>query len=415
MRTLDVALVLMEIRHNQWLGREEIESIQLKKLNDLLNYASGKVPHYRNLSGIRLRDMSELPHLPLLARTSVRDNPESFISSEYDRKKLAQTFTSGSSGVQVPIYSTRGEEGCGIAFECHHLFENGVGPLDSQARITHFVSAPNILQKIGIMRCSYISVLKSENELLGELRSIRPEVLCAYPSLVRSLALCNRGLGFKMIFTGGELLHPDVRTLAEKSFGCPVRDRYGSMESSWVAWECEKGGYHVHSDQAIIEVVDENGRPLPEGKVGRMVVTPLWRKAMPLIRYALDDRGAMGGKCSCGRGLHVMKMIEGRDDDFIVLPSGKMRSARAINILDDVQEVLSYQIIQERPDHFVFRFIPAGDFLDEKTKNEIRRRIAAGCLNEPVQVEFEQVEAIARGRTGKIRTVISKVKPDGAG
>ena len=413
MRPLEAARIVMEMRRSQWLEREELEELQLRKLNALLLHASSTVPHYAGLRGVRLRDLSELRSLPVLGRTSVRDSPESFLSSAFRREGLALTHTSGSSGVQVPIYSTKGEEGCGIAFECHHLFENGVGLLDRQAKITHFVSAPNLFQKMGIMRCSYHSVLKKEGEILSELKKEKAHVLSAYPSLVKGLALRNDSLRLKRIFTGGELLHPDVRALAEKSFGCPVRDRYGSMETSWVAWECPEGKYHAHSDQAIIEVVDERGETVPEGKSGRLLVTPLWRKAMPFIRYDLGDLGTAGGRCRCGRGLHVLRAIEGRDDDFIVLPSGRLRSARTINIMDDITQVLAYQIVQERPDLFVFRFVPSGKGLDNEAMKEIVRRIGSGCLGEKVRVEFEQAGELARGRTGKIRTVISRVKAVG--
>jgi phenylacetate-CoA ligase len=409
MGVIDTILILRQMRSNQRLEQEKLESLQLDKLNRLLRHASETVPHYCSLSGVRLRDITDFSSIPVLSKSSVRDSPDSFISSAFPRSTLSENFTSGSSGTQVPIYTSRRETSYGVAFECHHLLENGIGVFDAQARVTHFHSEPNLLQRIGVMRCYYLPVQKSEGDLLRALEESGAGVLCAYPSILRSLALANEGLKLKMIFTGGELLHEQVRKMAEKSFSCPVRDRYGSMESSWVAWQCEKGSYHVQSDQALVEVVDESGEPLPEGKTGRIVVTPLWRTAMPFIRYDLGDRGALGGKCACGRSLPVMKGIEGRDDDFIRLPSGRLRSARTVNLLDDIRGILSYQITQEKPDLFVVRFTPSRAGLLEAERSEIRKRIVEGCLGESVSVEFEQAEHL-RGTSGKIRTVVSKVR-----
>jgi phenylacetate-CoA ligase len=407
MAILDIALILREMRSSQRLEPQALEALQLAKLNRLIRHARLNVPRYRSLPDVK--DHSDIQKIQILTKSEVRKNPESFLSTAFPRSELREGFTSGSSGVQVPIYTLRKEISYGVAFECHHLLENGISLFDSQARVTHLSSEPNLLQRMGLMRCTYLSVQRSEAELLKLLRSSKADVLCAYPSIVRSLALANNGIQLKMIFTGGELLHPNVRKMAGESFGCPVRDRYGTMESSWVAWECEKGNYHIQSDQAIVEVVDERGASMPEGKVGRILVTPLWRMAMPFIRYDVGDRGAIGGRCGCGRSLPILKEIEGRDDDFITLPSGKKRSARTINLLDDIRGILSYQIVQERPDLFVIRYVPSGPALSDAERSEVKERILSGCLGEEVKVEFEQLQKMRSG-AGKIRAVLSKVK-----
>jgi phenylacetate-CoA ligase len=408
LRIFDIARLILEMRGNQWLDTEELESLQSEKLSRLFRYASVNVPYYRKLSGIRIGGLSDLHLLPVLSKKSLREDPGSLTSTEFDKSVLTPHFTSGSSGVQVMVYSSPGDSAYGIALECHQMLENGLSVFDTQARISHFTTLPNLLQRAGIMRCLYLPVQNGEKELISGIRKSKSRVLCAYPSVVRLLSIANDGLNLKAIFTSGEVLRDGVRKMAQESFGCPVRDRYGTMDSSWIAWECERGSYHVHSDHVIVEIVDENGVPLPEGNTGRILVTPLWRRAMPIMRYDVGDRGSLGGKCSCGRGLHVLKSIEGRDDDFITLPSGRIRSARSINLLDDITSVLSYQIVQERADLFVVRFVPAGSGLPAKDRLEIRKRIVAGCLGETVGVEFEQ-HARIRGAAGKIRAVISKV------
>jgi phenylacetate-CoA ligase len=226
------------------------------------------------------------------------------------------------------------------------------------------------------------------------------------------LSELNDGIRLKSIFAGGELLEERAKKSISKSFCCPVFDRYGSMETSWIAWECEKGSMHIQADQAIVEILDEKNNPQKPGRIGKVVVTPLWQRAMPFIRYSLGDLACIGGRCTCGRGLPVLRSINGRKDDLIILPSGKKRSARAINLMDDIEGILSYQIIQEREDLFVFRYVPAKKDIPETTKRRVSQIIKHGCLGEPVSVEFDCVKSIEKGSSGKIRTVVSKVVLD---
>jgi len=412
----DTPLLLSQMKRNQWLSEGALRRISEKKLLDLIAHARATVPFYRkSLDGMPVRSMEDLQSLPILSKTVVRDSAERFVSSAYDRRSLQATYTSGSTGIQVPLFYSRAESAYGVAFETHHLTECGAGLFDLQVRIAHYESRPNLLQRLGVFRCRYLDVRADETENLLHLASLKPGILISYPSILLPLARINSseglGLRLKLALSGGETLTPAVRKEISSSFGCPVFDRYGSMESSWAAWECREGSLHIQEDMVVVEIVGEDGKGLPDGKAGTIVVTPLWRRAMPFIRYSLGDTGSFGPPCACGRGLRTLRVARGRQDDILVLPSGKIRSARSINLMDDIPGMLSYQIIQENPSLFVFRYVPSGG-LGAKERKEVESRIRAGCLGEEVRVEFEVVPSIARGRTGKIQTVMSKVRAD---
>ena len=213
----------------------------------------------------------------------------------------------------------------------------------------------------------------------------------------------------KNVFSSTEMLSEGARKLISRSFGCSVYDMYGAVETSWIAWQCDKGSLHLYSDSIIAEIVDNQGNPVKKGEYGNIVLTTLWKRSMPLLRYCIGDRAAFGPNCTCGRGLHTLKSIEGRDDDFLTLPSGRLLSARSINTMYDMADIRNYQIIQEKEDLFVFRFVPANKILSASAKKEIIRRMKRGCHGEEVRIEFEMVDRIKRGRTGKIRAIISKV------
>jgi phenylacetate-CoA ligase len=410
---ISVGLLLAQMKINQWKTKDELERLQEEKLKELASYASANVPFYRKRFGdVAVRSLDDLQRLGVLTKADVKKDPNSLISLEFANESLIRTHTSGSTGIPLEIYHSPAESSYGLAFECHQLTEAGVGPFDLQVKVTHYQSELNFLQRLGAFRCSYLPVQEHESILLRRLGNLRPSVLCTYPSVLRILARLNERdeprLGIKKVFAGGELLSQMMRESIERSFGCRVYDRYGCMETSWIAWQCEEGALHVHSDHVVVEITDDAGFPVREGCQGNIVVTPLWQRAMPFTRYITGDRASMGSGCRCGRKSHILKNLEGRSDDVLVLPSGKVRSARSINLMDDLSELAAYQIIQEKVDLFIFRYAPVR-VLDESVKNEIRRRIRNGCLGEDVTVEFEEVGRIRRDTTGKIRTVVSKV------
>lgn len=413
-QSIDVALLLARMKLNQWKSQDELESIQEKKLRDLTSYAAEHVPYYkRSLKGNSVKSLEDLSQLPLTTKQDLRKQTDSFISKRYQKESLIKFMTSGSTGMPLAIYHDSSESHYGPAFELHPLTEAGIGPLDLQVQIAYQKGRQHLPQRLGIFRRNYLSIQDDELRNLVALKRMKPNALLCYPSYLVLLARANivSGSDFKVekVFSSAEILSKQAMKLISSSFSCSVYEMYGSTETSGIAWQCEKGSMHLNSDSIIAEIVDDEGNQVKRGDYGNIVITPLWRRSMPLIRYCLGDWAAFGPKCSCGRGLHTLKPIEGRNDDFIVLPSGRLLSARSINIMDDMTCIRSYQIIQEKEDLFVFRFVPANRTLPETSKKEIIRRIKHGCHGEEVKIEFEMVNKIERGRTGKIRTIVSKV------
>jgi len=131
---------------------------------------------------------------------------------------------------------------------------------------------------------------------------------------------------------------------------------------------------------------------------------------MPLIRYKLGDIAIpIDTKCSCGRGFPLIKDIEGREDDFFILPSGKKISPRMINVIEFIPGIQEYKIIQEKKDRIVVKLLKNHEF-SERTIIEVKNKILMGCLGEEVEIEVESVQELPKERTGKIRAVVSEVR-----
>jgi phenylacetate-coenzyme A ligase PaaK-like adenylate-forming protein len=99
----------------------------------------------------------------------------------------------------------------------------------------------------------------------------------------------------------------------------------------------------------------------------------------------------------------------GRNDDVIILPSGRMRPGIAFYPVMPLTEIYSYQIIQERPDLLVFRYVPVEKDISDYLRKDLAKELRKACLGESISIEFERVSSIKRGRTGKINTIISKI------
>jgi phenylacetate-CoA ligase len=185
---------------------------------------------------------------------------------------------------------------------------------------------------------------------------------------------------------------------------------YGTEENGLLAFECKQhAGYHVVSDAAIVEIVKKE-KNAAEGEYGDIVVTSLFNYSMPLIRYNIGDIGTFTNtKCDCGRGLPLIKRIEGRTDDFLTLPSGRKISPRVINVIEDIPGVSRYKTVQEAKDRIVVNIVKGRGFGPE-TINEIKKHIKAGCLGEDVKVDVKLVDELSTNRRGKLRAVVSNVK-----
>jgi phenylacetate-CoA ligase len=185
---------------------------------------------------------------------------------------------------------------------------------------------------------------------------------------------------------------------------------YGAQEFGRFAFECEEhSGYHIVTDNVAVEFV--NGKEsMNFGDNGEVIITDLNNNIMPLIRYKLGDIAIPLKKtCCCGRGLPLIKEIEGREDDYLILPSGRRISPRNINVLEDIPGISAYRTIQEAKDRFVVKLVKGYEF-SEKTIQVVKQRIEMGVLGEKVEVSVELVTELPKERTGKMRAVLSNCR-----
>lgn len=430
---------IWQLRRNQWLKEEELIRIQETRLQAIISHAYHNVAFYREMFdsvGIKpgeIRNTYDLRKIPIITKEEVQKNYSKMIAEGVDINRCKIQSTTGSTGMPLKVCYGRKLTNYSLAVLDYVFFECGLRLVDKLVEFCVPVdTVPNsqrrmsiMLKKLGmfnmarklkrlIARKQYISMLEPIETNIETLREIRPDVIYGFPSIL--LLLANKieadsisGIKPRLIIAHGETLTDYSRKKIGDIFDAEVYHTYGSAEFSGLAFECkEHSGYHMISDSAIIEFI-KDGRNVGPGEPAEIVVTGLHNYEMPLIRYNMRDVGIPSGKrCNCGRSLPLMSSVEGRIDDFLVLPSGRVISPRAINVIEYVPGVVEYRTVQEEKDRFLVWLVKGKGF-SERTIEQIKEQIQAGCLGEDVKVEVKLVKEIPKERTGKLRVVVSKV------
>jgi phenylacetate-CoA ligase len=396
---------------------------QLRLLRETVAFSASTVPYYKDLFkthqlSSEIETFADFEKIPLTSKTDLRSFPaERFLPHGRLRPDHWPSHTTGSSGIPVGIYRDSAGDAWTKALLFYILHKAGGGLL---GRFCHLcVSLPDkpalngFLMRLGIKRYYSLSVNASDQEIVGELQKIKPEIIYAFPStLVRLSAYMEKQgvrLSPKALIGTGEVLPDGWRQYIERIFRAPLYHTYGSTEFPRVGFECaEKRGYHLFPDVTYLEVLDEHQRAVVDQE-GEIVLTHLNNHSMPLLRYRLGDRGILSTRlCPCGITFPLLEKVVGRMDDFLVLPSGHKVSARSVTRME-FSEIKQYKIIQKAPDLIEVLVIPDKQF-GEAVIGKIMNVLQAACLGEKVTIRVKTADELSLSRTGKLQIVVREFK-----
>jgi phenylacetate-CoA ligase len=269
-----------------------------------------------------------------------------------------------------------------------------------------------------LMRTSLLPAFEmSQAKLDGfvdHIRRRRPRMLFGYPSALSHIArhaekrgIAMDDLGIKVAFVTSERLYDEQRADIARVFGCRVANGYGGRDAGFIAHECPAGGMHLTTEDIVVELVDREGQVVPPGTPGEIVVTHLATRDFPFIRYRTGDIAVMDThRCSCGRGLPMLKEIQGRSTDFVVAADGTvMHGLALVYIVRDLPGVESFKVVQHSREHTSVQLVVNAGF-----DRAWSQRIEAGFkqrLGAQVRVDVEFVERIEPEKSGKYRYIVS--------
>jgi phenylacetate-CoA ligase len=423
-----------ELEASQWWRGEKLEAYRLEKLRWFLGHVQTHVPYYRkafvqaDFDANRLSSLADLARIPLLTKSIIRENFDALTSDAAG--SLKRYNTGGSSG--EPLIFLMGKDrvthDVAAKWRATRWWDVDIGDREMVIWGSPMeLGAQDVLRALRdrFLRTRLFSAFelteRSLDSFVREIRSFRPRMLFGYPSALAHIAghAERRGerldaLGIQVVFVTSELLYPYQKETIERVFGCPVANGYGGRDAGFIAHECPDGGMHISAEDIVVEIVGTNDKPESIGIPGEIVVTHMATREFPFIRYRTGDIGVMDERpCPCGRGLPLLKEIQGRSTDFVVAADGTvMHGLALIYVLRDVLGLKQFKIIQETVARIRVLVIPDSTFRDTVVSD-----IIAGCrarLGGSVNVTVEKVDQIAPEASGKFRYVVSRVT-DGLG
>jgi phenylacetate-CoA ligase len=426
------------VSRSQWLDPQQIEAVQLARLRALLLHCASHVPYYREQLrrlGCEPADivtMESVRHLPVLDRAVFRARREEFAAEALPHcsRVVGQQSTSGTTGIPISVAVTNVSKAWWLSLYLRDLDWCGVDPSRNRATIRPFEkpNAPASRLSTGISlpfwneslhrlletgTAHRLDMQQTVAMQLDWLARVRPDYLLSYPS---NLALLGAALeaegrrldGLRLVQSIGEQMTPAQGERIGRQLGAPVRNTYSCVEAGYLASPCPDGhGLHVHAESVILEVLDDGGQPCGPGEAGRVVLTPLHNDASPMIRYEIGDRVTLGPyRCPCGRGLPLLREVEGKMRPSMIRGDGTRRSSTdiAVYLQAPTASVAQYRCIQSVPGQLRLEIVPAVGW-GEIEANALKAFLA-GFIGPGGSAELAVVAEIARTPGGKHRDIV---------
>ncbi len=425
----DSVAVRKQMEITQWWDKDRLYDFQLSRLRSFLSRVQTQVPYYQQLfteldfNAASIRSLTDLERLPRLNKSIIRANSEALKSSQ--ARHLARFNTGGSSGEPLIFFIGKQRISHDIAAKWRATRWWNVDIGDPEIVIWGSpieLGAQDRLRRIRdrILKTKLLPAFEmSEQKLdqfLAEIRIMRPKMLFGYPSALSHIARYaeEKGqrmddLGIRVAFVTSERLYDEQRQQISKIFNCPVANGYGARDAGFIAHECPQGGMHITAEDILVEITDTQGNTLPPGQAGEIVVTHFATDDFPFIRYQTGDMGVLDSQaCACGRGLPLIREIQGRSTDFVVTQDGAvMHGLALIYILRDLPQVDAFKIIQESKSLTTVWLVTKTN-LDSELVRRIEQAFKAR-LGQKVNILVERVAQIPPERSGKFRYVMSRV------
>lgn len=430
--------VIYQLEQTQWLSPEELFFHQGRQLRQLFTHAAATVPFYRErfaAAGVdpaAVVTRESIARLPVLKRSELQAAGAALNSTALPKShgKTHEIVTSGSTGRPVNMLGT---EVTGVFWRACVMREHfwhgrdlsgklaairwarkGVAMAPEGVRRENWGPASGSIYTTGpAVMLNIASPLEAQIEWL--LRE-QPNYFISFPSNLTALAgyCLQAGVtlpSLKQVMTLGEMVGEAVRRAVGQAWGVKVTDSYSSEEAGYLAMQCpEHEVYHVQSENVLLEVVDDDGRPCGPGEIGRVLVTTLHNFATPLIRYELGDYAEVGEPCACGRGLPVISRIVGRERNRLVLPDGRSvfpYFGYYEDYLSITQAIKRYQLVQRRVGELECRLVALSPLTPEQ-EEQIRQTMLRH-LGHPIRIYFTYHDELLPGPGGKFEEFVSEV------
>jgi phenylacetate-CoA ligase len=422
---------------NETLPREDLERVQLRRLQDLLQRIYHNVPFYRNafeeqdIKPEDIRSLSDVKYLPLTEKQDLRNNYPFGLFAVPKENVVRIHASSGTTGKATVVGYTKRDVTNWAELMARSFMAAGATRRDTihnaygYGLFTGGLGAHYGAEQLGATILPVSGGGTRRQVML--LHDFKPTVLCCTPSYALHLydVAQAAGIPFKDLnlhtgIFGAEPWTEELRGEIESKLGLKALDIYGLSEimGPGVAMECATAqqGMHIWEDHFLAEVIDpETKEPVPFGEIGELVVTTLTKEAQPLLRYRTRDLTRLTAvPCRCGRTHMRMSRVLGRSDDMLIIRGVNVFPSQIESILLETEGLSPhYQLILRRHDSMdtleVQVEVDEQVFSDEiKHLQRLERKIQNSIkefLGVTAQVKLVEPQAISRSE-GKAKRVL---------
>lgn len=448
---LNAYAIWRDMRARESWSREQLLEYQNRRLAALVRHALERSPFYREFyKGLDLSGPVDIKSLPILTKKAVMENFDRLVTDrnvtlssvhshmdrlrddEYYRKRYRILTTAGSSGFKgvflfgslawSTILASVMRAGTFMGVSPYRRMRicsiGGGSPLNMSYRRAAGMD-------FGLHKVQRLLVTSPLEQLVADINSFQPQYLHAYPSMATLLAeeQLEGKLDLKpeFLLTGGEQVTEAMRRVIRRAWGIRPFQSYSATEGL-LAVECEHHrGIHLFEDLSIVEVVDDENRPVPDGVPGRKILlTNLFLFRQPLIRYEISDMICIDPEpCGCGRPFRCINAIIGRNDDIFYLEgtSGEPAPVHPLNfhtVLAPLENIKEYQVVLG-DESIIILVVPKAEWntaASDKTAAMIRGKLQE--LNiKPPRVLVKPVNSIERDERHMGKMVIISQELEG--
>lgn len=386
--------------------------LQKEHLKGILEYAIENTEFYRPYS-----NYSSILDFPVISKMIIKENMEKIQSNEYrGAEGNVIQKTSGSTGTPFSVIWDHTKHCRLIADMKYYAHQGGVESHERIVCIHAFRKMGNSSkEKQERDNCYnvYYSCLDDSaiESLLEEVKSFSPKMIVGYSSMLEAIAnyiyegkagKCEMQL--TAIMSEAEFLKERTRKILEKYFDCPVYSRYGNMECGIMAQEDGSGlGHRLNIASYYFEILSlDSDKPVKDGEIGRVVITDLYNRAMPMIRYDTND---LAIKITTDDGRVYLKELAGRQNDALYTTGGQLVNQHHIVIYSSMfQDVKQFQFIQETEKKYTCLLVTENHSYEEQLLQEFKN-----TFGEDGEYSIQYVDEIPALPSGKIQMTVCKL------
>ena len=407
-------------RRYTYLTEQELHELQSKKLNNILLHATTTCHGYSSFKS-NLPAEEWIKEFPVLSKRALNSNIDSYISCSFDKNRLIESNSSGSTGQRSTVYLDKTEQSVTRAITILWWEWNDyyLGQPIMQTGITPVRGLVKRIKDILLQTVYVNAFVSTEEEMIKTLTDFgkrKNPILFGYASSLYLLALTAEknkiNVSFEIAMSQGDKLFEHYKSKIESIFQCKVVEDYGLSEGFMIGQKKDLPYFYIYTPSVFIEILDDNGNEVPDGEMGRIVATKLDGYAMPLIRY---DTGDLGVKLPQNKYPHkrdlafpLLEKVIGRNTDIVKTSDGKCLIVHTFTgIFEHFKEIEQFQVQQDVLDELIIRYIPAANFqqfVTQQVEDAIYRETKSNF-----KYKWEEVDEIRPSNSGKPEIIINNL------